>query len=214
MSSAAPVSKDDSRRELLAVAIDCFATYGYAATSIDRIAKAAGVTKGAVYYHFKDKEELLREAVKHRLGQFERRVVQEINALSDPADSIRALGRICYEHATKSNHRRLIVTLMVEALDTYPALDRLFRNMMRRFRGFVASLVQQGQERGRFRKEADPELAAGLFAGAVMGLEIQFYQDPSGFDLRRALDEQSELFLAWLTGPNGEVRKKRRKPPW
>jgi AcrR family transcriptional regulator len=205
MSSAAPVSKDDSRRELLAVAIDCFATYGYAATSIDRIAKAAGVTKGAVYYHFKDK---------HRLGQFERRVVQEINALSDPADSIRALGRICYEHATKSNHRRLIVTLMVEALDTYPALDRLFRNMMRRFRGFVASLVQQGQERGRFRKEADPELAAGLFAGAVMGLEIQFYQDPSGFDLRRALDEQSELFLAWLTGPNGEVRKKRRKPPW
>ena len=50
------------------------------ATSIDRIAKAAGLTKGAIYYHFKDKEELLFEAVKNRVSQFERRVTSDLGA--------------------------------------------------------------------------------------------------------------------------------------
>ena len=40
-------------------AIDCFARYGYQGTSIDRIAREAGVTKGAIYYHYKDKNDLL-----------------------------------------------------------------------------------------------------------------------------------------------------------
>jgi len=44
-------------------AIDCFARLGYQGTTIDRIARDAGVTKGAVYYHFRDKEELLFETV-------------------------------------------------------------------------------------------------------------------------------------------------------
>ena len=67
------------------IAIDCFARYGYQATSIDRIAKAAGLTKGAIYYHFKDKEDLLFEAVTKRVGQFERRVAGDLAAVTDAA---------------------------------------------------------------------------------------------------------------------------------
>ena len=51
----------------MSAAIDCFARLGYQGTTIDRIARAAGVTKGAVYYHFRDKEELLFAAVKDRV---------------------------------------------------------------------------------------------------------------------------------------------------
>lgn len=207
----AHATSNNPRRELLNVAIDCFAKYGYAATSIDRIAKAAGVTKGALYYHFKDKEELLLQSVQHRLGQFERRVVQEISTIADPAESIRALGRICHEHATKSNHRRLIVTLMVEALDTYPALERVFRDMMRRFRAFVADLIERGKQCGGFRSDVDSPLAAGMFAGAVMGMEIQYYQDPASFDLRRALEESCEQFIAWLQPPRSQTKRSKRR---
>src|SRR5438046_783316 len=59
---------EPSRKQLMAAAIDCFARLGYQGTTIDRIARDAGVTKGAVYYHFRDKEELLFEAVKDRIG--------------------------------------------------------------------------------------------------------------------------------------------------
>lgn len=215
MHSEVRPGREDSRRDLMNVAIDCFAKYGYAATSIDRIAKAAGVTKGALYYHFKDKEELLFEAVKSRVGQFERRVVNITTPVADAAAALRQLARICFEHATKSNHRRLIVTLMVEALDTNPRLEEQFRSMMQRFRGFLAGIVQSGQDHRQFRADVDPRLAAQVFAGAVMGAEIQYYQDPKHFDLDRALDAYLEQFLGWLSRPatngNGPTRRRTRR---
>ncbi len=198
MLARAESTKEDLRKELLRVAIDCFAKHGYAATSIDRIAKAAGVTKGALYYHFKDKEELLLESVRNRIGQFEKRVVEELQPQASAAAALHALARICFDHATRSNHRRLIVTLMVEALDTHPALERLFRDMMQRFRAFLAQVIRRGQKQKEFRTDVAPELAAELFAGAVMGAEIQYYQDPAGFDLARALHAYSEQFVQWL----------------
>lgn len=204
--------REDSRRDLMNVAIDCFAKYGYAATSIDRIAKAAGVTKGALYYHFKDKEELLFEAVKSRVGQFERSVVNITTPVADAPGALRQLARICLDHATKSNHRRMIVTLMVEALDTNPRLQQHFGEMMQRFRDFLAGIVQVGQKHRQFRAEIDPALAAQVFAGAVMGSEIQYYQDPKHFDLARALDAYLEQFLGWLSRPaaNGSATARRR----
>ena len=69
----------------MAIAIDCFARYGYQGTSTERIASAAGVTKGALYYHFRDKEELLFEAVKDRIAEFEERIVGTVTPANDPA---------------------------------------------------------------------------------------------------------------------------------
>src|SRR5437016_9806486 len=103
---------EQSRRELVSVAIDCFSLYGYQGTSIDRIARAAGVTKGAVYYHFRDKEELLFEAVKDRVGGFERQVLEEVKPGQDALERLRHVVDACFLHATGSNHRRFIITLM------------------------------------------------------------------------------------------------------
>ena len=189
----------DSRQDLMHVAIDCFARYGYQATSIDRIAKAAGVTKGALYYHFKDKEDLLFAAVKNRLGQFERRVVVDLSPMTDARAALLQLGRVCFEHATKSNHRRMIVTLMVEAIDTNPRLAAEFREMMQRFRGFLGRIVRLGQERGQFRADVDAGVAAEVCAGAIMGAEIQYYQDPKGFDLAATIDTFIEQYVGWLS---------------
>lgn len=181
------------------VAIDCFARYGYQATSIDRIAKAAGVTKGALYYHFKDKEDLLLEAVRNRVGQFERRVAGDVAAETrDAAESLRQVARACLEHATKSNHRRFIVTIMVEALDTNDRLSQQFRSMMNRFRQYLIDVIEAGQKSGLFRQSVDAALAAQVYAATVMGAEIQYYQDPDNVDLARVLDAFLDQFIGSL----------------
>jgi len=191
------------------VAIDCFARYGYQATTIDRIARASGVTKGAVYYHFRDKEDLLFEAVRNRVGQFERSVASKVASIADPAKALREVARSCLQHATKSNHRRFIVTLMVEALDTNRRLSEQFRDMMRRFRGFVAGVVRDGQRAGVFRERIDAELAAQIYAAGVMGAEIQYYQDPAAVDLARAIEVFVDQYLSWLRPAAREGRERR-----
>ena len=155
----------------MAIAIDCFARYGYQGTSIDRIARDAGVTKGALYYHFNDKEELLFEAVKDRIGEFEQRVAAATSTTArDALTRAPRGGDACFVHATKTNHRRFIITLMVEALDTNPRLSDEFRRIMRRFRtlpGRHRACV--GSSRGRCAPTSTPEAAAAVIAGGVIG---------------------------------------------
>src|SRR3989454_8997273 len=166
-----------SRKQLMASAIDCFARLGYQGTSIDRIARDAGVTKGAVYYHFRDKEELLFEAVKDRIGGFEKQVLDDVSPARDALENLRHVVDACFVHATVSNHRRFIITLMIEALDTNPRLSVEFRNILRRMRDFLADVVRDGQRRGTLRTGVSPEAAAAVIAGGIMGAEIQHYQD-------------------------------------
>jgi len=195
---ARPARTEKGRPDLTDIAIDCFAQYGYRATSIDRIAKAAGLTKGAIYYHFKDKEDLLFAAVRDRVSQFERSVTAEILPLSDAIAALRRTARVCFEHATKSNHRRFIVTLMVEALGTNARLSEQFREMMRRFRAFLRDIIEFGQNQGVFRRDVDAAEAACEFAGAVMGAEIQYYQDPEEVDLETVLESFLNRYVGSL----------------
>ena len=51
---------DATRTKLLVVARRLFATHGYAATSLDALVRRAGVTKGAFYHHFDDKQAIFR----------------------------------------------------------------------------------------------------------------------------------------------------------
>lgn len=205
-----PARSENGRRDLMDIAIDCFARFGYQATSIDRIAKAAGLTKGAIYYHFKDKEELLFESVKSRVSQFERRVTSDIASIHDAVAALKRVSEVCLEHATKSNHRRLIVTLMVEALDTNARLSAQFREMMRRFRAFLRSIIEVGQRQGVFRADVSAITAAGVYAGAVMGAEIEYYQDPDRVDLKEHLGTFLDQYLAWLAAPARHAGGKQR----
>ncbi len=191
----------------MAIAIDCFARYGYQGTSIDRIASTAGVTKGALYYHFRDKEELLFEAVQDRITEFEERIVGTVSPTTDPAGALAEIARICVHIATMNNLRRFILTLMVEALDTNPRLSEAFRGILRRFRGYLAGIVRVGQEQGVFRRDIDATLAAQLFAGGVIGAELQHYQDPERVDLGATMNAVTMQLLALLTRADADEQK-------
>jgi TetR/AcrR family acrAB operon transcriptional repressor len=204
---------EPSKHQLLEAAIECFATHGYQGASIDRIARAAGVTKGAVYYHFKDKEELLFETVRNRIVEFESQVLAETSPGDDTMAVLRRVVDACFLTATESNVRRFIMTLMIEALGTNPALSEVFRLELRRMRSFLADVVRRGQETGGVRTDVLPDEAAALIVSAIMGAEIQHYQDPERIDLRAVLDMQLRQVGEWLR-PVREQRVERGERIW
>jgi AcrR family transcriptional regulator len=153
---------EKSRLDLMAIAIDCFARFGFQGSSVDRIARMAGVTKGAIYYHFRDKEDLLAAAVADRIAAFETRVQRACEGV-DADQALRRIAEVCVEHAESNEHPRFIITLMVEAIDTNETISTQLRDMMRRFRGFLRNLIKDAQERGVFRADRDARaVAAGL----------------------------------------------------
>jgi AcrR family transcriptional regulator len=88
----------ETRERILATALDLFARRGYAAVSIEEIAQEAGVTKGAVYHWFADKDDLGRE-LQHDL--YERLAVASRRAFAPDSD---------------------VVENMIRAFDTYLSL--------------------------------------------------------------------------------------------
>jgi AcrR family transcriptional regulator len=72
---AARAQGGDTRDELLAAALEVFAHRGYQQAGVDEIAAAAGYSKGALYWHFSGKEELLMALVEERIDARMREMV-------------------------------------------------------------------------------------------------------------------------------------------
>jgi AcrR family transcriptional regulator len=177
---------EDARADLKETAIDCFARYGYQGTSIDRIARESGVTKGAIYYHYKDKNDLLSAAVADRVAEFEERVQNACGGLA-PEESLHRIAHVCVEHAVSNDRPRFAIKLMVEAIDTHDPLLEAMREMMRRFRAFLRRIIRAGQDAGTFRRDADADQIAATMTSAVIGAETQYYLDPDRFRLEQTI---------------------------
>ena len=186
------------RADIVRAAIEVFSRLGAEAARVEDILEAAGVARRTFYKYFRDKEELLFEAVKDRIGGFEKQVLEEVTPAQEAMANLRQVVDACFFHATVSNHRRFIITLMVEALDTNPRLSAEFRRILRRMRAFLTAVVRRGQERGMLRDDVPAEAAAAVLVSGIIGAEVQHYQDPTEVDLRRVLDTLVEQLGAWL----------------
>jgi AcrR family transcriptional regulator len=64
-------SRRGTRARIQAVAVEMFTEHGYEKTSLREIAEALGVTKAALYYHFKSKEDIVRSLVEDYFGRID-----------------------------------------------------------------------------------------------------------------------------------------------
>jgi TetR/AcrR family transcriptional repressor of nem operon len=114
-----------SKTKLLDAALTVIRTKGYAATTVDDICHAAGVTKGSFFHHFKSKDELALAAAQHFSdmadGIF---ATAPYHAASDPAE--RVLGYIDFRAAMLTHqipeYTCLLGTMVQEAYMTHPAI--------------------------------------------------------------------------------------------
>ena len=127
MSAATVTSQPDARSRLLDAAMQVIRAQGYSATTVDDICRAAGLTKGAFFHHFKSKEDLAVAAAAHFSGMAERLFAAA--PYREPADPLdRLLGYIDFRSAIIdgpiSGFTCLLGTMVQEAYDTHPAICR------------------------------------------------------------------------------------------
>ena len=124
---AVPTIQPDARTRLLDAAMQVVRAQGYSATTVDDICRAAGLTKGAFFHHFRSKEDLAVAAAAHFSEMAETLFASApYRALSDPLD--RLLGYIDFRAAIIDGpipqFTCLLGTMVQEAYDTHPAIRR------------------------------------------------------------------------------------------
>jgi AcrR family transcriptional regulator len=219
MSAQAPAldrRSDDRMQRLLEAALEVFARDGYRTATIDDVAEAAGVTKGAIYHYFDTKEALLLRVIEHyqalAFGRAE-------DALRDPAlpasTRIRLLVRKVFARRDDASDRLLGLLVRGIAHEVPKAHHRWLEEGPARLWTLIAKLVREGQVRGEFRPDADGEVGARIL---VSGLMLQLLWQQHRADVRqlemdadRLLDSSIELFLAGLRSSTSATRPRRHR---
>ncbi|MGD9885845.1 TetR/AcrR family transcriptional regulator [Reyranella sp.] len=150
--------------EIARAALDLFVTKGFAATKLEDVARAAGVSKGLPYLYFKNKEELFKAVIVEAIGEPLLRANDMVDAFDGPTtDLLRELVAKFREFA-ESPLGGVIKLILAEA-GNFPDVARFYcSNFDLHGRELFAKVLRRGIARGEFRPVDDIEMSAILLA--------------------------------------------------
>lgn len=160
----------DTKERIVHSAASLFSNHGFAATSIDDVVTAVGITKGAFYHHFKTKEQLC-EAVLDLAAEAYQQLADSMQEQSTPSEPLSAWFQrlIEIQNSGQWPYDRLIGRLAVE----FGSLNAGCQNKLRLFwnwcRTFYESLVSQAFAARNITPAVDVSTLARLFAATYFG---------------------------------------------
>jgi AcrR family transcriptional regulator len=191
---------------ILSEATRLFAEKGFLGTSVQEIVDAANVTKGALYYHYSSKDDLLYE-IYHRVIQKELATLDRVLAMQlSPADTVDLL--ISDVMLTTSAHRDDVMIFLREMHRLSPEKQAAVRKDRRRYHMAFREVIEKGQRDGTFRSDISAELVVIGFFGLVHHYYTWYREDPR-YSPQYMARESSRWFLKSLQ-PLPEPAQKRR----
>jgi AcrR family transcriptional regulator len=192
--------KEDKLDYLLDKAFRCLSRYGFASTTMERMAEEANVSKGTLTYYFKNKEDITCRIASHVASKFFGEVRQALEGMNDPRERLlRAIELLWTGYKGLPELITGYYDLWAQSF-YYPALREQVVAIYTDFRSiFLDELV-------RLSRESDPDGArllsdVILIAGVVDGVAIQFFLEPELTDWDRVLARLKKIVSTMLDSP-------------
>jgi AcrR family transcriptional regulator len=173
----------DRPGEILAAALEVFATYGFQAARLEEVAKRAGVSKGALYLYFETKAELFRAVVRDAISPN----LEQVKAMASapiPFDQALRGGLGMLARKVLSDRRISgVAKLVIAESRNHPELAAIWREtVVEPGVAQISGLIAQAQARGEVRA-GDPRLFAfGLMGPMVLSIVWRETFEPVGAD--------------------------------
>ena len=188
---------EDKRRQLLEAAVRVFARKGYHASRVGDIAEEAGVAHGLLYHYFKSKDQVL-EAVFHENWSVLQARIASVEETDEPAaDQLRHISAIVLRTWL---HLPDVVRVVIREFGRSPELAEWIGELAQPI-DVIQRVIARGIERGEFRQDIDPRVAATVVYGSIDELLTAWVLDrlPAGEeDVAAAEKTLSELTLNGL----------------
>ncbi len=187
--------KQDVRRQILDAAREMFATDGYDAVSMRRVAERIEYSPTTIYLYFKDKADLLENVCDETFAKLIRKLESIRKSSKDWLDFARKGMRAYVEFGLEHpNHYR--VTFMVSHRDIEK--DSYRDRVGDRAFDYVRQTVQAGIQAGTMRK-VDPEVAAQALWAGMHGLTSLLIAHPNyPWDREKLIDAMIDMMLGSL----------------
>lgn len=178
------------RAELLATAAEVFASQGYSATTVRKVADAAGILGGSLYYHFDSKESMADEILSTFLDDLWAAYDRVLDAGLSARDTLEAV--VVESFRSIDEHRPAVVLYQNES--KHLATSERFHYLLdsqRRFEEMWLSLLDRGVKEGAFRADLDRTLIYRFIRDTVW-VAANWYQHGG----RLSADDIAKQYLA------------------
>jgi TetR/AcrR family acrAB operon transcriptional repressor len=190
-----------TRATLLKTALSVFSAKGYAAATLDDVAKAARVTRGAIYWHFKSKADLYNTLIQ----EFSARgaaVVQQ--AVAEGGTLIEILRRVFVRQCAlieEDKEARAVMELALFKTGLDPELQAGRKKQVESGNALLEGItgaMQQGIAQGLLRSDIDPADLARAFIAFENGVIQLWLVSPRSFSLKTSAESFAEILLDGL----------------
>jgi TetR/AcrR family acrAB operon transcriptional repressor len=190
-----------TRQDLLDAALQVFSRQGYQAARLQDIAKAAGVTRGAIYHHFGSKAGLFNSLTDEASAQ-ESGAVEA--AIAEGGSLVEIMARIMTYSLSlleESLRLRQVFELSMFKAGTDPELQVARQKHAEQTELLVsntASIMAQGIANGELRSDLDPKTVARAFIAYQNGVATLWLTNRLAFSLGEQAADFADIFMRGL----------------
>lgn len=193
-----------TREGILDAAQVCFHEYGVAGTSLAMIGARAGFTRGAVYWHFKNKTEVLTAMIDRERVPFIERLRRTTSAKRNtPVVDLRSALLVSFQELADDERLRNMMEIMLrnDLSVESQAMQVLQLEASREELGIFAAAFQRARELGQLREGVDVDTVARIVSTSLTGVLYSAMLEPELFEIKRDGVQTLDAILSAFVQP-------------
>lgn len=190
------MNKEEKKKLLLQAASDVLLEYGPQKTTLEDIARRAGMAKTSLYYYFKDKNEIIKAIIKNDMDHLLDIMTRAINAADTAEEKMLAMSQARHQFiwAKASRANKEIIT-------EFRSLEGVFQpekdTYLHAQKDLVEGILQGGIRKGELKPIHDLELVSLIIIASMFGCDHTF----AFYDQReRVLDAVKQMVRIFFAG--------------
>lgn len=191
-----------TREALLDAAEQVFYQRGVARATLQEIAQAAGVTRGALYWHFKDKADLFKAMLERVQLPFEELVeaIPPGQKVNSPLDELRLVCNEALKRLEQPRYRR-VHAILLHRCEAFAHIDPVGMQEQKAQEALDSSLSRfvAARDVGELRQDLDPKTANYMLHNQIRGLLQTWHLDTNAFSLQKSGEKQIEAWFRMVS---------------
>jgi TetR/AcrR family fatty acid metabolism transcriptional regulator len=182
---------------IINAATKIFAKKGFFQAKVSEIAKEAKVADGTIYLYFENKDSILISLFEEQM----RRVLDDMREeVSKETDAVKKIERFALNHLKLIEQNKDVAEIIQVELRQSSKFMKEYKNeKFAEYLNLIGDIIQEGQEKGIFKKDVIPGIAKRAFFGALDEMSrFWVLSSRRKYDIETAAKQISEYFLSGL----------------
>jgi TetR/AcrR family acrAB operon transcriptional repressor len=193
-----------TREALLDAAEDVFLERGVSRTSLEQIARHAGMTRGAVYWHFRNKADLFHALLQRVRMPFQDLVdeIEDSAGIESPLEAIRLACLTGMARIEQPRYRR-VHSILLHRCEFFSDIDplRMQDELSNETYQVLLTCFTGAAEKGELANGISPVIASHLLHCMLTGLFHEWLRHPERFSIRERGEALLDSLLAMMRAP-------------